>query len=50
MRNIWKKFIALLLCVFCLPFTFVGCKDESEEIVYDFDKSGFYGLCIGAGH
>ena len=45
MRNIWKKFIALILCVFCLPFTFVGCKDESDEIVYDFDKSGFYGLC-----
>ena len=45
MRNIWKKVIALLLCIFCLPFTFVGCKDESNEIVYDFDKSGFYGLC-----
>ena len=45
MRNIWKKIIALLLCVFCLPFTLVGCKDEETEIVYDFDKSGFYGLC-----
>ena len=45
MRNIWKKIIALLLCVFCLPFTFVGCKDKEEEIVYNFDKSGFYGLC-----
>ena len=45
MRNIWKKIIALLLCVFCLPFTFVGCKDKEDEIVYNFDKSGFYGLC-----
>ena len=44
MRNIWKKIITVLLCVFCFPFTLFGCA-EKEEIVYDFDKSNFYGLC-----
>ena len=45
MRNILKRCIALLLCIFCLPFAFFGCIEKKKEIVYDFDRSGFYGLC-----
>lgn len=45
MRNMWKKFIAFFMCIFFVPFTFIGCGDKEDEIVYDFDKSGFYGLC-----
>ena len=48
MRNVWKRVIVFILCIFCLPFTFIGCtpsEEEQPEIVYDFDKSGFYGLC-----
>ena len=44
MRNKWKRIIASILSVCCIPISFASCK-ESKEIVYDFDKSGFYGLC-----
>ena len=43
MRNKWKRIIASILSVFCIPMTFVGCKD-SDKISYDFDKSGFFGM------
>ena len=42
MRNMWKKFIAFFMCIFFVPFTFIGCGDKEDEIVYDFDKSGFF--------
>lgn len=52
MRNILKKCIAALLCVCAIPFTFGGCKETEnsgdsgiQSIQYNFDKSGFYGLC-----
>ena len=40
-----RSFIVLILCVFCLPLASFGCNKPKNEIVYDFDKSGFYGLC-----
>lgn len=45
MQKRLKSFIALILCVFCLPLASFGCEKPENEIVYDFDKSGFYGLC-----
>ena len=44
MSNKWKRIIASILSVFCVPMTFfVGCKD-SDKFSYDFDKSGFFGI------
>ena len=44
MRNKWKRIIASILSVFCIPMTFSGCGKSKKEL-YNFDKSGFYGLC-----
>ncbi|MBE7080614.1 MAG: hypothetical protein E7371_05185 [Clostridiales bacterium] len=44
MSKKWKKIIASILSVCCLPMMFAGCK-KTNNISYDFDKSGFYGLC-----
>ena len=40
-----KRVIASVLSVFCLPISFFGCDKGKETANYDFDKSGFYGLC-----
>ena len=42
--NKLKRIIASVLSVLCLPVSFSGCKN-SGKASYDFDKSGFYGLC-----
>ena len=43
--NKLKRVIASVLSVLCLPISFFGCDKGGEKVSYDFDKSGFYGLC-----
>ena len=44
MRNKWKRIIASILSVCCLPITVASCGKKSEKVSYDFDKSGFFGI------